>query len=167
MAGAITHVDPLGNARMVDVGEKEITAREAEATGRIRMAPAARQAIVERRLVKGDVLAVAQLAGIQAAKRCADLVPLCHPLPLTAVEVALEVEGDDAVRVRAVVRTRWYTGVEMEAITAATAALMTVYDMAKAVDRGMVIEDVRLLRKSGGRTGTWSATATPHGPDPR
>lgn len=157
MAERLTHLDPDGNARMVDVGQKRITAREAIATGRIRMSVRARRAIVEERVDKGDVLAVAQLAGIQAAKRTADLVPLCHPLPLTSVAVLLQPEGDDAVVVRATVRCSWYTGVEMEALTAASAALLTVYDMVKAIDRGMVIEDLRLLEKRGGRSGEWIA----------
>jgi cyclic pyranopterin phosphate synthase len=157
MADQLTHMDAEGNARMVDVGGKPITAREAVATGRIRMSPAARAAIVEQRVKKGDVLAVAQLAGIQAAKRTADLVPLCHPLPITAVEVQLEPEGDDTVVVRSTVRCSWTTGVEMEALTAASVALLTVYDMVKAIDRGMIIEGVRLLEKRGGRSGTWVA----------
>ena len=157
MADRLTHVDSDGNAHMVDVGGKRVTAREAVAAGRIRMSPQARRAIVEQRVKKGDVLAVAQLAGIQAAKRTADLVPLCHPLPLTSVSVLLEPEGDDAVKVRATVRCNWYTGVEMEALTAASAALLTVYDMVKAIDRGMVIEGVRLLEKRGGRSGEWVA----------
>ncbi len=157
MADELTHMDAEGNARMVDVGGKPITAREAIATGRIRMTPAARAAIVEQRVKKGDVLAVAQLAGIQAAKRTADLVPLCHPLPLSAVQVMLAPEGEDAVRVRATVRCSWTTGVEMEALTAASVALLTVYDMVKAIDRGMVIEGVRLLEKRGGRSGEWIA----------
>ncbi len=157
MADQLTHMDAEGNARMVDVGGKPITAREAVATGRIRMSPAARAAIVEQRVKKGDVLAVAQLAGIQAAKRTADLVPLCHPLPITAVEVQLEPEGDDTVVVRSTVRCSWTTGVEMEALTAASVALLTIYDMVKAIDRGMIIEGVRLLEKRGGRSGTWVA----------
>ncbi len=142
---------------MVEVGEKQVSSREALATGRIRMSAAARAAITEQRIKKGDVLAVAQLAGIQAAKRTADLVPLCHPLPLTGVRLELEPEGEDAVVARARVRTRWYTGVEMEALTAVSAALLTVYDMVKAIDRGMVIEGVRLLEKRGGRSGEWAA----------
>jgi cyclic pyranopterin phosphate synthase len=157
MTDELTHMDAEGNARMVDVGGKRITAREAVATGRIRMSTAARRAIVEQRVKKGDVLAVAQLAGIQAAKRTADLVPLCHPLPLTAVEVELAPEGLDAVVVTSRVRCSWYTGVEMEALTAASAALLTVYDMVKAIDRGMVIEGLRLLEKRGGRSGEWRA----------
>jgi len=157
MTGKLTHMDSRGNARMVEVGEKQVSSREALATGRIRMSAAARAAITEQRIKKGDVLAVAQLAGIQAAKRTADLVPLCHPLPLTGVRLELEPEGEDAVVARARVRTRWYTGVEMEALTAVSAALLTVYDMVKAIDRGMVIEGVRLLEKRGGRSGEWAA----------
>ncbi len=157
MADELTHMDAEGNARMVDVGGKPITAREAVAEGRIRMTPAARRAIVEQRVKKGDVLAVAQLAGIQGAKRTADLVPLCHPLPLSAVEVMVEPEGDDTVRVCATVRCCWTTGVEMEALTAVSVALLTVYDMVKAIDRGMIVEGVRLLEKRGGRSGEWTA----------
>jgi cyclic pyranopterin phosphate synthase len=157
MVDELTHIDAEGNARMVDVGDKPITAREAVAAGRIRMSPEARRAIVEQRVKKGDVLAVAQLAGIQAAKRCADLIPLCHPLPISAVEVSVEPEGDQTVAVRATVRCRWTTGVEMEALTAASVALLTIYDMVKAIDRGMVIEQVRLLGKRGGRSGEWTA----------
>ncbi len=158
MADELTHMDAEGNARMVDVGGKPITQREAVAHGRIRMTPEARRAIVDQRVKKGDVLAVAQLAGIQAAKRTADLIPLCHPLPISGVKVQLEPEGDDAVVVRARVRCSWTTGVEMEALTAASVALLTVYDMVKAIDKGMVIEGVRLLEKRGGRSGEWVAT---------
>lgn len=150
----LTHTDNAGNARMVDVGDKEITAREAIAEGRITLGPEALAAVVERRAKKGDVLAVAQLAGIQAAKRTSDLVPLCHPLPLSGVRVDLDVVGSTIVA-RARVRTTWRTGVEMEALTSVSAALLTVYDMLKAVDKGMVIGDIRLLEKRGGKSGTW------------
>jgi cyclic pyranopterin monophosphate synthase len=150
----LTHLDAEGNARMVDVGDKPITAREAVAEGRIRLGPEAARAVRERTAGKGDVLTIAQLAGIQAAKRASDLVPLCHPLPLSGVDVALTLDGE-AVVARAAVRAHWRTGVEMEALTAVTAALLTVYDMVKAVDRGPVLEDVRLLEKRGGRSGHW------------
>lgn len=152
----LTHLDEAGAARMVDVSEKAVTAREAVAEGRIVMLPATLDAVRGGAIKKGDVLAVARLAGIMAAKRTADLIPLCHPLPLSGVEVALafEVTG---IRVTATARTTHTTGVEMEALTAVTIALLTIYDMAKAVDRGMTIEGVRLLAKSGGRSGDWRA----------
>ncbi|TNE84222.1 MAG: cyclic pyranopterin monophosphate synthase MoaC [Deltaproteobacteria bacterium] len=152
----LTHTDDAGNARMVDVGDKQVTDREAVAEGVISLGPEALAAVVERRAKKGDVLAVAQLAGIQAAKRTSDLVPLCHPLPLTGVKVDLEVdEAASLIRVRARVRCTWRTGVEMEALTSVSAALLTVYDMLKAVDKGMEIGGVRLVSKRGGRSGTW------------
>jgi cyclic pyranopterin phosphate synthase len=157
MAG-LTHVDAAGNARMVDVGDKEVTRREAVAEGTIALGPDALAAVVERRAKKGDVLMVAQLAGIQAAKRASDLIPLCHPLPLTSVAVELAVEGS-TVRVTATVRADWRTGVEMEALTAVSAALLTVYDMLKAVDRGMEISGIRLLSKTGGRSGSWTRSS--------
>ncbi len=140
---------------MVDVGDKEITAREAVAEGWITLSPEAFLAITEGRVKKGDVLSVAQLAGIAAAKRTPDLVPLCHPLPLTGVKVMLTPEPPDRVRVWARVRCHWRTGVEMEALTAASAALLTVYDMVQAIDKGPVIGPVRLLEKRGGRSGEW------------
>ncbi|TRW14317.1 cyclic pyranopterin monophosphate synthase MoaC [Glacieibacterium frigidum] len=152
----LTHLDEAGTARMVDVSAKAVTAREATAEGRIVMLPATRALIEGGAVAKGDVLAVARLAGIMAAKRTADLIPLCHPLPLSGVEVALAIE-DTGVHVTATARTTHTTGVEMEALTAVTVALLTIYDMAKAVDRGMVIEGVRLLAKSGGRSGDWTA----------
>jgi cyclic pyranopterin monophosphate synthase len=152
----LTHLDERGAARMVDVAGKAETVREAVASGRIRMAPEAAAAIRTGAAAKGDVLAVARVAGIMAAKQTAELIPLCHPLPLTRVEVALEV-GDDAVTVTATAATTGRTGVEMEALTAATVALLTIYDMAKAVDKAMVIEAVRLLRKTGGKSGDWHA----------
>jgi len=163
----LTHLDPDGNAHMVEVGAKPITARTAVATGRIRLGAEALAAVTERRAAKGDVLAVAQLAGIQGAKRTADLIPLCHPLPLSGVEVDCEVRGDEVV-VTATARAHWRTGVEMEAMTAVSAALLTIYDMLKAVDRGMVLGGVRLLHKSGGRSGTWNAegVATKEAPAP-
>jgi cyclic pyranopterin phosphate synthase len=154
----LTHLDASGNARMVDVGEKAVTSRVAVARGQIRLGSEARSAVVHRTAKKGDVLAIAQIAGIQAAKRASDLIPLCHPLPLSRVDVQLEVEGE-AVVATATVGAVWRTGVEMEALTAVTAALLTVYDMLKAVDRGMVIEAVRLVSKEGGRSGPWAAEA--------
>lgn len=153
----LTHLDEAGAARMVDVGGKPATERRAVATGRITASVAAVAALREGTVAKGDALAVARVAGIMAAKRTADLIPLCHPLALTAVDVALTIVGD-GVEVSATVATRGPTGVEMEALTAATVALLTLYDMLKAVDRGMVIEAVRLMEKSGGRSGDWRAT---------
>ncbi len=154
----LTHLDAAGNARMVDVGDKPITARRATAVGQIRLSPEALAAVTTRTAKKGDVLAIAQLAGIQAAKRASDLIPLCHPLPLSSVEVHLEVVGDQVV-VTATVAATWRTGVEMEALTSVSAALLTVYDMLKAVDRGMEIGGVRLLSKTGGQRGPWPAEA--------
>lgn len=153
----LTHLDETGAARMVDVGDKDETEREAVASGCILMAPETLARIHAGGLPKGDVLAVARLAGIMAAKRTAELVPLCHPLALTAVEVVLEpLDELAAVRCTATVRTRARTGVEMEALTAVQVALLTVYDMCKAADRGMTITDVRLEAKRGGRSGSWS-----------
>jgi cyclic pyranopterin phosphate synthase len=150
----LTHIDERGDARMVEVGGKPITRRIAVAEGRIRLGDEALAAVVERRAAKGDVLAVAQLAGIQGAKRASDLVPLCHPLPLSGVDVVLTVDDHDVV-VTATAKAHWRTGVEMEALAAVSAALLTVYDMLKAVDRSMEIGGIRLLRKEGGRSGTW------------
>ena len=153
-----THLDEQGAPRMVDVGDKEITSRVALAEGSIRMAPATLAAILGGNTPKGSVLTVAQLAGIMAAKRTADLIPLCHPLALSSVKVTLEPdEVLPGIRAQARVRVEGRTGVEMEALTAVSASLLTVYDMCKALDRGMEIGGVRLLRKEGGRSGTWSA----------
>ena len=153
-----THLDEEGRPRMVDVGEKPATRRVAVAEGRIVTAPETARAIREGATPKGSVLLVSQLAGITGAKRTAELIPLCHPLPLTSVEVELEVDEElPGVRVRATARVDGKTGVEMEALTAVSVALLTVYDMCKAMDRGMRIEGVRLLRKEGGRSGTWEA----------
>lgn len=141
---------------MVDVSDKPVTRREAVAAGQIRMSAAAWRALRSRRLAKGDALALARAAGIAAAKRTAELVPLCHIVPLDHVGVEVRfVASRRAVEVEAVARARWSTGVEMEALVAVAAALLTVYDMAKALDRGMVIGPVRLMRKSGGRSGTY------------
>ena len=153
----LTHIDADGAARMVDVGGKPATRREAVATGRILLSAAAATAIATGATRKGDVLAVARVAGIMAAKRTSDLIPLCHPLPLSKVEIALTV-GETAITATATAATDGPTGVEMEALTAVSVALLTIYDMAKAIDRGMTIEGVTLLSKSGGRSGTWSAT---------
>lgn len=158
--GGFTHLDAEGRPRMVDVGDKAVTRRVAVAEGRIVTSPATVRAIVEGTAPKGNVLAVAQLAGIMGAKRTADLIPLCHSLPLSSVEV--ELVADEAlpgVRARATARVDARTGVEMEALTAVSVALLTIYDMCKARDRGMCIEAIRLVRKEGGRSGTWEAGA--------
>jgi cyclic pyranopterin phosphate synthase len=152
----LTHLDERGQARMVDVGGKAETARSATATGRIRMSPAALEAVRDGSGPKGDVLAVARVAGIMAAKKTGELIPLCHPLALDAVTIEFAFE-DDAVRVIARASLTGRTGVEMEALTAAGLALLTVYDMAKALDKGMVIEGLRLLEKTGGKSGDWRA----------
>jgi cyclic pyranopterin monophosphate synthase len=152
----LTHIDESGAARMVDVSGKSETAREATATGRITMSAEAAKAVRDGNVKKGDVLGAARIAGIMAAKKTSDLIPLCHPLPLTGV--TLELEPDDSgMTATATVRTTHKTGVEMEALTAVSVALLTVYDMAKALDRTMTIGDVRLLAKSGGRSGDWTA----------
>lgn len=153
----LTHLNTRGEAHMVDVGEKAVTAREAVAEGWIRMQPATLALIMEGGHKKGDVLAAARIAGIMAAKKTAELIPLCHPIALSAVDVALEPDTQQAaLRCRATVRTNGQTGVEMEALTAVQIALLTVYDMCKAADRGMTITDVCLLSKSGGRSGDWT-----------
>ena len=153
----LTHLDSRGSARMVDVGGKPETARSATATGRIRMSAEALAAVREGSGPKGDVLAAARIAGIMAAKKTAELIPLCHPLALDAVSVDFAFEGD-AVRTTATASLTGRTGVEMEAMTATSIALLTIYDMAKALDKGMVIEGVRLLEKTGGKSGAWRAT---------
>ena len=154
----LTHQDEAGRPRMVDVGEKAETRRTAVAEGFLRTAPGTLEALEAGRTPKGDPLVVAQLAGIQGAKRTSDLIPLCHPLPLTSVDVELAPDRE-LPGVRAVARTRvtGRTGVEMEALTAVSVALLTVYDMLKAVDRNMRIDGVRLVSKAGGRSGDWSA----------
>jgi cyclic pyranopterin monophosphate synthase len=154
----LTHFDTEGRARMVDVSAKDETARVAVAGGRVRMRAETLARVRAGSVGKGDVLAVARLAGIMAAKRTADLIPLCHPLALTSVEVDLVANEDtSAVEITATCRLRGRTGVEMEALTAVAVAALTVYDMCKAIDRGMVVEDVRLLHKSGGKSGTYEA----------
>jgi len=154
----LTHFDAAGRARMVDVSEKADTAREAVARGRVRMRPETLARIVEGRIAKGDVLGVAQVAGVMAAKRTWELVPMCHPLLLTSVGLAFDIdEAASTVGITATVRTTGKTGVEMEALTAVAVAALTVYDMCKAIDRGMVVEEVRLVRKSGGKSGVFVA----------
>lgn len=154
----LTHLDEAGRARMVDVSSKESTARVARAEGQLRCSGATLELVREGRTPKGSVVQTAELAGVMAAKKTADLVPLCHPLALTKVDVTIE--PDDALpgfRVIAEVRTVAQTGVEMEALTAVSVACLTLFDMLKAVDRTMVIERIRVTEKSGGRTGSWSA----------
>ncbi|KQN09103.1 cyclic pyranopterin monophosphate synthase MoaC [Sphingomonas aurantiaca] len=152
----LTHIDEAGAARMVDVGGKAVTAREAVASGRITMSAEAAAAIGAGTAKKGDVLAVARVAGIMAAKRTSDLIPLCHPLPLTKVEIDLVVDAT-GVTATATASTEGKTGVEMEALTAATVTLLTIYDMAKAIDKTMVLSDIRVRAKSGGKSGNWTA----------
>ncbi len=151
-----THFDETGASRMVDVGDKAVTRRIARASGVVRMLPTTRQLILDGGLKKGDVLEVARLAGIMAAKRTSDLIPLCHPLALEAVKIDFEPIGDDALRIEATVEITAKTGVEMEALTAVSVAALTVYDMCKSVDRGMVIGPVQLEAKSGGASGDFT-----------
>lgn len=156
----LTHQDESGRPHMVEVGEKPETRRTAVAEGFIRMRAATIETLEGGRTPKGDPLLVAQIAGIQGAKRTADIIPLCHPLPLTSVNVELAIDPDlPGVRAVARARVTARTGVEMEALTAVSVALLTVYDMLKAVDRGMHIEGIRLIEKTGGRSGDWSADA--------
>lgn len=157
MAG-LTHIDKDGNAVMVDVSTKAETARTATAAGRVLMTPATAALIEGRGVKKGDVLPIAQLAGIMGAKRTPDLIPLCHPIPLSSVEVVLALDAaESAIEITATCKTMGKTGVEMEALTAVAVAALTVYDMCKAVDRGMRIADIRLTHKSGGKSGTYRA----------
>jgi cyclic pyranopterin phosphate synthase len=152
----LTHLDSEGRARMVDVSAKPASAREATAAGRVRMSPATRDLALGGGARKGDVRAAAEIAGVMAAKRTADLIPLCHPLALSRIEV--RVEADEAgLAVTAAVATTGPTGVEMEALTAVAVACLTIYDMLKAAERGMVVEDVRLIEKRGGASGDWRA----------
>ena len=156
-AAALTHFDAAGRARMVDVGAKPDTPREATASGEVHMRPETLARIRAGTMAKGDVLAVAQVAGIMAAKQTPQIVPMCHTLLLTGVELNFQLDMDDTcVRIEAVVRTVGKTGAEMEALTAVSAAALTIYDMCKAIDREMTIEHVRLLRKSGGKSGTFT-----------
>ncbi len=158
MSSALTHFDTQGQAHMVDVAAKDVTHRVARASGVIRMKPETLALIAAGHAKKGDVLGVARIAAIQGAKRTAELVPLCHPLPITRVAVELELdEAASLLRCTAQVETLGRTGVEMEALTAVQVGLLTVYDMCKAVDRGMVMGDIRLLKKSGGQSGDWVA----------
>lgn len=152
----LTHLDSRGEARMVDVGDKAVTSRVAVARAQIRMKPETLSVILASELSKGDALATARIAAIQAAKKTSDLIPLCHPLPITKVSV--ELRADHAlpgIVIEVTCKVRGQTGIEMEALTAASVAALTVYDMAKSIDRGMVIEQVMLIEKSGGKTGEW------------
>lgn len=154
----LTHIDKDGNAHMVDVGDKASTQRTAIAQAKITMSPDALRLIVEGGHKKGDVFAVARIAGIQAAKKCSDLIPLCHPLMLTKIEVHLTADQTNhCVIIESLCKLNGQTGVEMEALTAASVAALTIYDMCKAVDKGMIISDVKLLEKRGGKSGTWFA----------
>ena len=158
----LTHIDADGTARMVDVGGKPETVREARAEAWVRMQEQTLTLIETGGHRKGDVIAVARIAGIQAAKRSADLIPLCHPLMLSGIDVDIALDKPGSrVHITTACRLKGATGVEMEALTAASVAALTIYDMCKAVDRGMVIEGIRLLHKSGGRSGEWNACADP------
>jgi cyclic pyranopterin phosphate synthase len=156
----LTHLDETGAARMVDVSAKADTARKAVAEGRITMSREAARAIRNGSVAKGDVLAVARVAGIMAAKRASELIPLCHPLPITSATIDLTVD-DTGVTATATVTTTGKTGVEMEAMTAVLVALLTIYDMAKAIDKAMTIGAIRLLSKTGGKSGDWTAPTVP------
>jgi len=156
MNNKLTHFDDEGAARMVDVSGKSETVREAVAAGSVFMLPETLQLILDRKVSKGDVLGIARAAGIMAAKKTSDLIPLCHPLNLTAVDISFDPdEKASCVNMRATVRTTGQTGVEMEALTAIAAAGLTIYDMCKAVDRGMIITGIRLMKKTGGKSGTF------------
>ncbi len=153
--GALSHLNEKGEANMVDVSDKVETRRVAVASGVLRMQPETLRQILDAGMPKGDVLAVARVAGIQGAKRCADLIPLCHPLPLSKVQVDFEALDESRLGISAAVTVTGRTGVEMEALTATSVAALTVYDMCKAVDKGMVIESIQLEQKTGGRSGDW------------
>jgi len=157
MAEELTHFDKNGQAIMVDVGEKPLTVREAVAGGEVWMKPATLKQILDQRIKKGDVFAVARLAGIMAAKQTAALIPLCHPLPLSAVDISFDSDPQTGqVKITATTKVTGQTGVEMEALTAASVAALTIYDMCKAIDRGMVIKEICLLKKSGGKSGVFT-----------
>ncbi|WP_298620943.1 cyclic pyranopterin monophosphate synthase MoaC [uncultured Zoogloea sp.] len=159
MSDTFTHFDAQGQAHMVDVSAKSETRRVARAEGRIVMQPSTLARILAGDNKKGDVIGIARIAAIQGAKRTADLIPLCHPIPLTRVAADFVVEGDDTIRCTVTAETVGRTGVEMEALTAVQVGLLTIYDMCKAVDRGMTMEGVRLLEKEGGKSGHWRADA--------
>jgi cyclic pyranopterin monophosphate synthase len=154
--GKLSHFDEKGRARMVNVGGKPVTQREAVGSGRVLMKPETLRRILDRKIEKGDVLAVARLAGIMAAKRTGEMIPLCHPLGIESVDLDFSPEvGKSEIRIESRVKCSGKTGVEMEALAAAAVAALTIYDMCKAVDRGMVIGDIKLLRKSGGKSGLY------------
>ena len=155
MRNKLTHFDDVGASRMVDIGDKQVTRRMAQASGLVRMAAETVSLIRDKKASKGDVLEVARLAGIMAAKRTAELIPLCHPLPLESVAIDFTFTDDQTLRVEATVQVEAKTGVEMEALSAVSVAALTVYDMCKSVDRGMSIERIQLEEKSGGRSGHW------------
>lgn len=160
-AGKLTHLDDAGNAHMVDVSAKQVTTRIAVASGRVLMLPATLQLIMSGMTKKGDVIATARIAGIMAAKRTHELIPLCHPLAISKITVDLDInEPGNAVDVTATVKVEGKTGVEMEALTAVSVACLTVYDMVKAVDRGITITDVKLIEKQGGKSGHFRADAS-------
>ncbi len=161
MAAELTHFDESGASRMVDVGAKEVTQRFARASGRVVMQPATLARIQQRGFAKGDVVEVARLAGIMAAKRTGELIPLCHPLPLDAISIAFAFPDERTVAIEAEVRVTAKTGVEMEAMTAVSVAALTIYDMCKAIDRGMSIERVQLEEKAGGKSGHYRREETP------
>ena len=152
----LTHIDADGRARMVDVSDKAVTSREAVAEGFVRMAPATLALALSGEGRKGDVRAVAEIAGVMAAKKTSDLIPMCHPLPITKAEVRVD-PGEGGLAVTARIKTTGQTGVEMEALTAVSVACLTLYDMLKAAEKGMVIEAVRLVSKTGGKSGNWTA----------
>jgi cyclic pyranopterin phosphate synthase len=157
---ALTHLDARGNAQMVDVTDKDITERVARAEAYVHMQQQTLALIEQGGHKKGDVIAVARIAGIQAAKKCSDLIPLCHPLMLTKVSVEFEIDSaNNRIRIESLCKLAGRTGVEMEALTAVSVAALTLYDMCKAVDRGMVIDNIRVLQKRGGKSGDWSAQA--------
>lgn len=156
MAGGLTHLNAKGEAHIVDIGDKAVTRRRAVAQARIVALPETISTILGGGLKKGDALAVARIAGIMAAKKTSELIPLCHPIALTKVSVEIEGDGDEAIMIRAIAETAGQTGVEMEALVAASNAALTLYDMAKAIDRGMTITDICLLEKSGGKSGDFT-----------
>lgn len=152
----LTHLNPSGEAHMVDVSAKADTTRTAVAQSQVELTPAIVAAITDRNLPKGDLYATARIAGIQAAKKCSDLIPLCHPLPLAKISVDIALQGQSLI-ITALCKTTGKTGVEMEALTAASVAALTVYDMCKGLDKGMIIRETKLLEKTGGKSGDWSA----------
>jgi cyclic pyranopterin phosphate synthase len=152
----LTHLNPSGEAHMVDVSAKADTVRTAIAQSQVELTPAIVAAITDDNLPKGDLYATARIAGIQAAKKCSDLIPLCHPLPLSKITVDIELQ-DNCLMITALCKTTGKTGVEMEALTAASVAALTVYDMCKGLDKGMIIRETKLLEKTGGKSGDWSA----------